>query len=104
MGITTSLGTMFEANTSPDLMSTTLTINITVDHFRNKSLYYSCLLVLAGPNGLPTGEVEPSQNVTIDPIGEWVFTSNGTFTCGLMRGCHWLALYMLVHCVPSHYV
>ena len=61
---------LFEASTSPDSTSTTLTINITVDHFRNKSFYYSCLLVLAGQNGLPTGEVETSGNVTIDPIGE----------------------------------
>ena len=62
-------GTMFEANTSSDSTSTTLTINITVDHFRNKSFDYSCLLVLADPNGLPTGEVETSGNVTVDPYG-----------------------------------
>ena len=76
MRITPSLGTMFEANTSPDSTSTTLTINITEDHFSNKSFHYSCLLVLAGPNGLPSGEVETSGNVTIDPIGEWLPIKN----------------------------
>ena len=70
MRFTPSDGTMFETNTSPDGTRITLTINITVDHFRNKSFYYYFFLVLAGPNGLPTGEVETSQNVTIDPIGE----------------------------------
>ena len=69
-GITITVGTVFTAETAQDLMSTTLTINITVDHFRNKSFYYSCLLVLAGPNRLPSGDVESSGNVTIDPIGE----------------------------------
>ena len=72
MRITPSLGTMFESNTSPDSTSTTLNITITVDHFRNRSFYYSCLLVLAGPNGLPSGEFETSANATIDPLGEWV--------------------------------
>ena len=103
--ITPSDGTMFEANTSPDSTSTTLTINITVDHFRDKLFHYSCLLVLAGANGLPTGEVETSRNVTIDPIGEWVFTSNGTFTCGSVHGCHWQVLQTstlsaITLCVP----
>jgi hypothetical protein len=56
---------MFESNTSPDSTSTTLTINITVDHFRNKSFYYSCFLVLAGASA---GQLETSQNVTVDPI------------------------------------
>ena len=64
------VGTVFTADTSPDKTSTNLTIDITVDHFRNKSFYFSCLLVLAGPNNLPTGEVETSGNLTIDPIGE----------------------------------
>ena len=71
-GITKSSGTVFhDTNTANDHKSSTLTINITVDHFRNKSFNYSCVLVLA-ENGLPTGEVEPSENeVTIDPVGEW---------------------------------
>ena len=70
VGITPSVGTMFTAETAQDLMSTTLTINITVDHFRNKSFDYSCLLVLAGASA--GQNLETSQNVTIDPIGEWV--------------------------------
>ena len=49
---------------------TFLNINITVDHFRNKSFKYSCEVVLADENGLPTGEVEPSGEVTVDPVGE----------------------------------
>ena len=56
-------------------MNTTLNISITVDHFRNKSFNYSCLLVLA-ENGLPTGEVETSGEVTIDPVGEWVYIAS----------------------------
>ena len=74
MGITPAAGSMFEASTSQDLMSTTLTINITADHFRDKSFYYSCILLLAGANGLPSGDVETSQNLTIDPRGECVFS------------------------------
>ena len=73
-GITPSLGTMFESNTSPDSTSTTLNITITVDHFRNKSFYYSCFLVLAGASA--GQNLETSQNVTVDPIGEWVFCSS----------------------------
>jgi hypothetical protein len=65
--ITPSDGTMFEANTSPDGSSTTLTINITADHFRNKLFYYSCFLVLAGASA---GQLETSQNVTVDPIAQ----------------------------------
>ena len=70
--ITPSTGTMFEANTAVVPTHTNLTITITVDHFRNKSFNYSCLLALA-ENGLPTGEVETSENVTVDPVGEWVY-------------------------------
>ena len=69
MGITPAVGSVFTAETAQDLMNTTLTINITVDHFRNKSFYYSCFLVLAGASAV---QLETSQNVTIDPIGEWV--------------------------------
>ena len=74
-GITpsTAAGVYLQTDTSKDLTRTTLTINITMDHFRNKSFNYSCLLVL-GENGLPTGEVETSENVTVDPVGEWVCT------------------------------
>ena len=53
-----------------DLAQTFLNITITVDHFRNKSFKYSCVLVLAGENRLPTGEVETSGEVTVDPVGE----------------------------------
>ena len=67
--ITPSTGTYLQADTSEDLMNTTLNITITVDYFRNKSFNYSCLLVLA-ENGQPTGEVETSDNVTVDPVGE----------------------------------
>ena len=67
--ITPSTGIYSLADTSEDLTRTTLTINITVDHFRNKSFNYSCLLVLA-ENELPSGEVETSENVTVDPVGE----------------------------------
>ena len=72
VGITPSVGTMFEANTAVEPTLTNLTIIITVDHFRNKSFNYSCLLVLA-ENGQPGG-VETSENVTVDPVGEWVYT------------------------------
>ena len=75
VGIIPSVGTMFEANTAVEPTHTNLTITITVDHFRNKSFDYSCLLVLA-ENGLPTGEVETSENVTVDPIGELVYIAS----------------------------
>ena len=67
MGITPAVGTEFTAETAQDSMSTALTINVTVDHFRNKSFYYSCFLVLAGASA---GQLEVSQNVYISPIGE----------------------------------
>ena len=70
MGITPSTGVYLQTDTSKDRTRTTLNINITVDHFSNKSFNYSCLLVLA-ENGRPTGEVETSENeVTVDPVGE----------------------------------
>ena len=69
--ITPSTGIYLQDDTSEDLTRTTLTINITVDHFRNKSFNYSCLLVL-DENGLPGG-VETSKNVTVDPVGECLF-------------------------------
>ena len=69
VGITPSVGTMFEANTAVEPTLTNLTITITMDHFRNRLFNYACVLVLA-ENGLPTGEVETSENVTVDPIGE----------------------------------
>ena len=72
-GITPADDTIYTTETVANLSLTFLRINITVDHFRNKSFYYSCWLALEGPNGLPTGEVETSGNVTIDPIGERVF-------------------------------
>ena len=72
VGITPSTGVYLQADTSEDLTRTILTINITVDHFRNKSFNYSCEVALA-ENGLPTGEVETSEEVTVDPVGEYVF-------------------------------
>ena len=71
VGITPSTGVYLQEDTSEDLTHTTLTINITMDHFRNKSFNYSCLLVLA-ENGQPSGSLK-SQEVTVDPVGEWVF-------------------------------
>ena len=73
-----STGIYLQDDTSEDLTRTTLTINITVDHFRNKSLNYSCLLVLA-ENGLPSGEVETSEEVTVDPIGELLMHTMCTY-------------------------
>ena len=70
MLITLTVGSVFTAVPPQDLMSTTLTINITEDHFRNRSFYYSCYLVLAGASA---GQLETSGNVTVDPISEWVF-------------------------------
>ena len=76
--ITPSTGIYSTSDTSEDLTHTTLTIRITVDHFRNKSFDYSCLLALA-ENGLPTGEVETSENVTVDPVGECVYIATLLF-------------------------
>ena len=53
-----------------DLTCTFLTINITVDYFRNKSFNYSCLLVLAGKTILQPGGVETSNKITVNPVGE----------------------------------
>ena len=66
--ITPTVASVFTAITAQDLMSTALTINITVDHFGNKSLGYSCFLVL-DENGKPGG-LDSSQEVTVDPVGE----------------------------------
>ena len=62
-------GTIYTTETVADSTHSFLTINITVDHFRDKSFNYSCLLQLA-ENGLPTGELETSGEVTVDPVGE----------------------------------
>ena len=73
VGIRPSTGVYLQTDTSVDLTSTTLTINITVDHFRNKSFNYSCLLVLA-ENGQPSGsQTRLNLEVTVDPVGEWMF-------------------------------
>ena len=69
--ITPSTGIYLQDDTSEDLTRTTLTINITVDHFRNKSFNYSCLLVLA-VKGQPSGS-QSSDEVTVDPVGELVY-------------------------------
>ena len=66
VGITPSTGIYLQDDTSEDFTRTTLTINITVDHFRNKSFNYSCFLILA----VPVGELETSGVVTVDPVGE----------------------------------
>ena len=68
VGITPSTGVYSTDVTSEDLTRSALNISITVDHFRNKSFNYSCLLVLA-ENGLPSGS-QTSEEVTVDPVGE----------------------------------
>ena len=73
--ITPAFGTPFTYETAQDFTHTTLNINITVDHFRNESLNYSCLLVVV-ENGQPIG-VESSGQITVDPVGEWVVCMNG---------------------------
>ena len=70
VGITPRDGTPFTVETAADHTHTNLTINITVDYFRNKSFNYSCILVLADGNGRDTGELESSGNVTVDPVGK----------------------------------
>ena len=72
VGIRPSTGIYLQDDTSEDLTRTTLPINITVDHFRNKSFNYSCFLVLA----VPMGELETSGMVTVDPVGE-----SSTYKC-----------------------
>ena len=67
--ITPSDGTKYEDETPLDLTRTTLTINITLDYFRNKSFNYYCLLVLAGLDGQPDG-METSGEVNVNPVGE----------------------------------
>ena len=62
-----------------DLVSpsqTFLNITITVDHFRNKSFKYSCELALADENGRPSGGVDTSGNITVDPVGECMYQAN----------------------------
>ena len=71
--ITPTVASIFTAVTAQNLMSTALTINITVNHFRNKSLNYSCFLVL-DENGNPGG-LDSSQEVTVDPVGECLHES-----------------------------
>ena len=70
-------GTIYTAD-PVDLTCTFLNITITVDHFRNKSFNYSCLLVLA-ENGQPSGS-QTSDEVTVDPVGELVVHTN-VYTC-----------------------
>ena len=71
MGITPAIGSVFDANTAAEPTHTTLTINITLNYFRNKSFNYYCLLVLAGPDGQPDG-METSGEVNVNPVGEWL--------------------------------
>ena len=76
VGITPSTGIYLRDDTSEDHTHTTLTINITVDHFRNKSFNYSCFLVLA----VPVGELETSGMVTVDLVGELLVYTH-VYTC-----------------------
>ena len=71
-GVNLTAGSVFTAATAGDLTHTVLNITVAVKKFRNKSFNYSCVL-LPGQNGLPTGEVETSQEVTVDPVGEWIY-------------------------------
>ena len=91
-------GSVFTADTLVDLTRTTLNINITVDHFRNKSFNYSCLLVLA-ENGLPSGEVETSENVTVDPVGEWVCISIYIY---IYIQCFYSIVHTYIVCIHSY--
>ena len=86
-------GTIYTAD-PVDLTRTFLNITITVDHFRNKSFNYSCLLQLA-ENGLPTGEVETSEEITVDPVGEFVVHTN-VYTCTVITSfdCHQCLSYI----------
>ena len=88
VGITPSTGVYLQTDTSADLTRSTLTITITVDHFRNKSFNYSCLLVLA-ENGLPTGEVETSEEVTVDPVGECMLCRTMIVYCTTVYNIVW---------------
>ena len=85
VGITPSTGIYLRDDTSEDLTHTSLTINITVDHFRNKSFNYSCFLVLA----VPVGELETSGMVTVDPVGELLVHTN-VYICTVItsNACH----------------
>ena len=66
--ITPSNGIYSQVDTAEDLMSSTLSITITGDHFRNKSFGYSCSLVLVDETGEASGS-EKSADITVDPIG-----------------------------------
>ena len=92
--ITPIPGTMFTDEIAKDRKSSTLNINITVDHFKNKSFNYSCLLVLA-KNGLPSSEVERSENVTIDPVGEWV-----VYVCMYVVGA--CSTHTIILCISTY--
>ena len=82
-------GTIYTTEIVADLTHTLLNITITVDHFRNKSFKYSCELVLADENGRPSGEVETSGEITVDPVGELVVHAN-VYTCTVITStaCH----------------
>ena len=87
--ITIADGTIYTDETVADLTRTILNITITVDHFRNKSFKYSCELFLVDENGRPTGEVETSGEVTVDPVGELLVHTN-VYTCTVITSsdCH----------------
>ena len=67
--IDTADGTIYSAETAADLILSFLNITIAADYFRNEPFNFSCELILA-ENGLPTGEVETSENITVGPVGE----------------------------------
>ena len=87
--ITIADGTIYTAETVAGLTHTILNIAITVDHFKDKSLMYSCELILAGEKGGPTSEVETSGVVTVDPVGELLVHTN-VYICTVIASsdCH----------------
>ena len=64
-----SIPPLSNTETSADLTYTTHAINITTKHFKGKSPNYTCFLIL-DKNGHP-GNIETSENITVDPVGEW---------------------------------
>ena len=87
--ITIADGTIYTTETVADLTQTLLNITITVDHFRDKSFKYSCELLLANKKGWPSGEVETSEEVTVDPVGELLVHTN-VYICTVITSsdCH----------------
>ena len=99
-------GTIYTGETVADLTRSFLNITITVDHFRNKSFKYSCELLLAGEKGRPSGDVETSGEVTVDPVGE-LLVHKHVYTCTVITSsdCHrtFIQLQYLIFEVVYHH-